>query len=206
MPNGLTVITKRYPHSKTFSLSIGVKTGSINESSRLSGLAHFLKHMLHKGCRRFRTEKSINRQWAIRGLDKVRSAGTSYDYTDFFVENAPLNYLAFCFRMLTEVCLYPLFDKKTIETEKGAVISEHGLDQDSPEGRVLEEALHLLYPNSPLGRPVEGKLNTIRRIQRDDLTTFHTDYYHPANMFVVAVGGIKHSQIIALAQQYFGGL
>ena len=206
LPNGLTVITKHYPHSKTFSLSIGVKAGSINESSKFSGLAHFLEHMLHKGCRRFRTGKSINRQWAVRGLDEVRSAGTSHDYTDFFVENAPLNHLSFCFRMLTEVCLYPLLDKNTMATEKDVVISEHGLDQDSPDGRVLKEALRLLYPNNPLGRPVEGKPNAIRKIQRDDLVAFHTNYYHPANMFVVAMGGIKHSQVIALAQQRFGGL
>ncbi|MCX6741313.1 MAG: pitrilysin family protein [Candidatus Parcubacteria bacterium] len=204
LPNGLRIVTKRFPGTKFFSLAVVVKHGTSNDPPRLVGLTHLLEHVVHEGTRKWPSSDKVNIQLEILGMNE--QGDTSNNRTYFYVIDEKPSRIHRCLRVLSEITLNPLLRKKDIETQKRIIENEHFIGKDRSDLETNEMVHRLLYPYSPWGRPTEGYPETLRKIREQDMIRLHHQYFVPNNMMVVAIGNVYHRQVVKLAKRYFGHL
>lgn len=130
------------------------------------------------------------------------NAGTSYDYTVYFV-NLPANRLELW--MLLESARFRDPVLREFYKERDVVIEERRLRTETqPVGRLLEEFLAVAYKAHPYGEPVIGHVSDLETVTRAEAEQFFKKYYVPSNMTVAIVGDVAPQQVRDMAQKYFG--
>lgn len=201
LTNSLRVVTIPMPQVESVTAMILVGAGSRYEIKALNGISHFLEHMTFKG-----TKKRPS-AWAISspldGLGADFNAATSKEETFFYVKVAK-QHLAVAMDVLTDIVLNLRLDPQEIEREKGVIVEEINMYEDTPMRRVAELFETLLYPNSSLGWDITGEKETVKAITRKDFIDYRSQLYHPENMILVVAGGFVQSQVEKLAQRFLG--
>ena len=130
------------------------------------------------------------------------NAGTSYDYTVYFV-NLPANKLELWMLLESERFRDPVL--REFFREKDVVMEERRLRTETqPVGRLLEEFLAVAYKAHPYGEPVVGHMSDLETITRAEALAFFREYYVPSNMTVAIVGAVDPERVEMLARRYFG--
>lgn len=99
---------------------------------------------------------------------------------------------------------HSLLDAKEIEKEKGVIIEEINMYEDTPMRKLGDIYENLLYGDTPLGWDIAGEKDIIRSITREDFVAYMQSLYSAHNMTVVVAGGIDEKKIEALVNKYFG--
>jgi len=202
LPNGLRVLSERLPHLDSVSLGVWVEAGIEEEPPGLEGVTHFVEHMLFKGT------KGRSTLQIAQAIDDI--GGNVNGYTDKeclylyakTVEEHFESALALLFDLLTN-CTLPAED---IARERGVVLQEIQRIEDSPEESVHEQFLGAVWPDHPLGRPVMGSSESVRRFERAAVIE-HVAQLRGANRIVVsAAGQVEHARLVDLAQRLSAGL
>ena len=178
-------IRKINTDSKGISVGIFVPVGSAYETEDERGLAHFIEHMLFKGTKN-RTYKQIAEQ--VDELGGSINAFTSKECTCFYI-NVLKDYINEGFDILSDLVYNPLIDAKELDKEKGVIIEEINMTEDSPDDAVYE----IFFKNavdSSLGKPILGTKKHVSSYSRDDLLRFMGKYYKPDNFIVAASGNV----------------
>jgi predicted Zn-dependent peptidase len=115
-------------------------------------------------------------------------------------------HLSQAFDVLADLVLNPLFREEDIEKEKGVILEELKMEEDSPDYLVHEIFTSNFWKDHSLGRPILGTKDTIKRFDRDAVRAFYQNTYTPANMVITAAGHLTHGRLVELARQYFSGL
>ncbi len=191
LKNGLRVITASMPHVKSATVMIFVGAGSRYETKNISGLSHFLEHMAFKGTTKRPTAFDISSE--IEGIGGEFNAFTSKDQTAFFIKAAS-NHLTTLLDVLSDMLLHSKFDTNEINREKGVIIEEINLYEDTPSRKISEIYEELLYGDTSLGRDIAGKRETIEKIDREDFLTYTKGLYSPENVVVVVAGDIPNDK------------
>src|SRR5713226_5606201 len=159
LPNGLLVVTERMPHVRSVSVGIWVGTGSRGESPESNGIAHFIEHMVFKGTER-RTAEEI-----ARSMDSVGGMLDAFTAKELTCFNAKVldEHLPIAFDVISDLILRPRFDAGDVEKERQVVLEEIKMDQDNPESLLHEIFTEGFWPDHPLGRPILGTPETVRR-------------------------------------------
>ena len=130
------------------------------------------------------------------------NAGTSYDYTVYFV-NLPSNKLELWMLMESERFRDPVL--REFYQERDVVMEERRLRTETqPIGRLIEEFLAVAYKAHPYGEPVIGHMSDLQTVTRAEAEAFFKEYYIPSNMTVAIVGDVDPNRVKELAQKYFG--
>jgi predicted Zn-dependent peptidase len=130
------------------------------------------------------------------------NAGTSYDYTVYFV-SLPSNKLELWMLMESDRFLNPVL--REFYKERQVVMEERRLRTESdPVGRLLEEFLAIAYKAHPYGEPIVGHMSDIQTLTRAEAMAFFEEYYVPSNLTVAIVGDVDPDRVKTLAKQYFG--
>jgi len=202
LSNGIRVVTCEMPHMQSVTFGLWAGVGGRHEPKQVSGISHFMEHMLFKGTRR-RTARQIGQE--VESVGGYLNATTTHDHTVYYGA-APANQ----FRKLTEVLcdMYrePRFSPNDIKKERGVIAEEILMYQDEPSELVQEMLWEDLWPNHGLGRPLTGTLESIAQIERDDFLKFQHSYYHAGNTVVSAAGLIRHDDVVARAELLLGAL
>ena len=202
LPNGLRVLSECLPHLDSVSLGVWVEAGIEEEPPGLEGVTHFVEHMLFKGT------KGRSTLQIAQAIDDI--GGNVNGYTDKeclylyakTVEEHFESALALLFDLLTN-CTLPAED---IARERGVVLQEIQRIEDSPEESVHEQFLGAVWPDHPLGRPVMGSSESVRRFERAAVIE-HVAQLRGANRIVVsAAGQVQHARLVDLAQRLSAGL
>ena len=199
LPNHLKVLTVPMEDRKSAAVAIWVRVGGRFESKRLSGISHFLEHMLFKGTRR-RTSRQIKEE--IEGVGGVLNAFTSEESTCYFakllVEQFPraLDVLS---DMVKDASLPP----EELERERPVILEEIKMYRDQPSQYVQEIMGELLWPDQPLGRSLAGVPETVSAIHRPEMMSYKKKYYHPSNILVSVSGSISHAEVLEQTEKYF---
>ena len=203
LSNGLRLITVPMEHVQSVTVLILVGAGSRYEKKQISGLSHFLEHMAFKGTKRRPSALAISSE--IEGIGGEFNAYTSKDQTGFYVKAAN-KHLAVLVDVLSDMLLNSKFETAEIERERGVIIEEINLYEDTPSRKIGEIYEELLYGDTPLGWDIGGKKETIGKIQRDDFLDYIKGLYAPENTVVVIAGGIKNlsSKIYNLIEKWLG--
>ena len=210
LDNGLTYYIRHnnWPENRA-DFYIAQKVGSIQEEESQRGLAHFLEHMCFNGTKHFpgngviRFCESIGVQF---GGDL--NAYTSIDQTVYNISNVPTtrqSALDSCLLILSDWAGNLTLDPKEIDEERGVIHEEWRL-RTSPDSRMFERNLPVIYPGSKYGvRYPIGLMSVVDNFKYNELSDYYHKWYHPSNQAIVVVGNVDVDHTEAEIKKLFGG-
>jgi predicted Zn-dependent peptidase len=187
LKNGLELIlvdTEAFP-SLTSLLLVGA--GSRYEDTKNNGIAHFFEHMAFKGSKKYPNAFVLSS--IIEGLGGEFNAFTSKDYTGYYVK-APAKHADEVSDVLADMIQKPLLNKAEIDREKGVIVQEIAMNEDTPQRWVFRLYENLLYKNTPLGMNVIGTKENVLGFNKGTFTSYIDKLYHPNNSIYVLAGGL----------------
>ena len=202
LPNGLCVITEEMQHIRSVSIGIWVKTGSRDEDKQWNGISHFVEHMVFKGTKH-RSAEDIARQ--VDSIGGNIDAFTAKECIGFSIKVLD-EHLPIALDVLSDLVLNPIFDEQDIVRERGVIVEEIKMDEDNPDYLVHEIFTQNFWKDHPLGRPILGTRETVRRFERPQVLDFYQQRFSPGNFIIAAAGHLKHAHFVELVNKYFSGM
>jgi len=199
LPNGLTIITEQMNHIRSVSLGIWVKSGSRHEEAPVNGISHFIEHMVFKGTTS-RTAEDIARQ--VDSIGGNMDAFTGKETVCFNMKVLD-EHLPVAIDILTDLVLNPVFAPGEITRERGVILEEIKMDEDNPDYLVHELFTQNFFKDHPLGKPILGTKETVRRFDQDAIMADYARKFVPGNLIISAAGNIKHDQVVDLLRKRF---
>ncbi len=199
LDNGVTVLYEKVPSVKVVSVQCWIKTGSVNENDKLSGISHFLEHMLFNGTKKFKSGE-IDEYLDAKG--GYNNAFTSLDVTNYYV-TIPTEEVEAAYEVVSDMVFNALLEQSEIGREKPVVLQEINRKYDDPSYKMWQDLQASLFQGTPYSRQVIGTSETVSNFTRQEIVDYYNRYYHPQNMTLVIVGDIEEKQAIDLANKYF---
>jgi len=200
LTNGLDLILAPLESTQTVTVLFLVKTGSKYEKKSESGLSHFLEHMFFKGTEKRPTTLAISEE-----LDKVGgiyNAFTGKECTAFYIKLAHI-YLPLALDVLSDMLINSNFESQEIKKEKGVILEEIKLYQDTPTAYIDELFEKLLYGDTPSGRQIIGTKETVASFSQQDIKQYLANHYSAKNSLLIVAGKIEPGIVLAKVKQYF---
>lgn len=189
--NGMRLVTNSMPFMESVSIGIWTKCGGRCEEDSISGISHFIEHMMFKGTQK-RNSKEISE--AIEGLGGVLNAFTSEENTCYLAK-VPSKYFSQGLDVLADMVLNSSFLDEELEREKGVVLEEMKMYLDMPSQYVHDVLNTIMWPNHPLGKMILGHEESIMAFNRDKLFEYKRKYYTADNIVVAVSGKIEHDDV-----------
>ena len=200
LPNGLQIIGETSPSARSVALGFFVRTGARDESADVSGVTHFLEHMVFKGTPR-RSALDVNRDFDRIGAHY--NAFTSEENTVFYAAILP-EYLPQGVDILADI-LRPSLRTEDFEMEKNVIIEEIGMYEDQPMWSAYDQARRVFFADHPLGNSVLGTPDSIRVLTREQMHAYFERRYAAPNILVAVAGNFDWQQFVALAEKHCSG-
>lgn len=200
LSNGITVITEQLPYLRSSSFGIWVKVGSANENASNNGIAHIIEHMLFKGTQS-RNAKQIADEMARIGGNM--NAFTSKECTSYYATTLS-EHLPIAIDIISDMLINSLIDEKSLKKEKGVIIEEIDMYDDSPEDLVHEMLQQRIWKDHPLGYMISGTKKIVRKVTREQIIDFMDTYYVGENMVISVAGNFEEALILKLLEDKFG--
>src|SRR5689334_23828078 len=184
LPNGLRIITEAVPAMRSVSFGVWVAVGSRDETRPLSGVSHFLEHLLFKGTNK-RTAWDISA--AIEAVGGETNAFTTKEYTCYYARVLDAD-LPLAIDVMCDLLVDSVLAEADVETERGVILEEIAMHDDEPGDDVHDLLTEAVYGNHPLGRLISGSAKSISALSRQQIATFYRKRYTPPAMVVAAAG------------------
>ncbi len=200
LPNGLTVLLREAHAAPVISFWLAYRVGSRNEPTGLTGISHWVEHMMFKGTPRYPAgslDREIDRaggQW---------NAFTSMDATKYF-ETLPAEKIAIAMEAEADRMVNALFDKDETESERTVIISERQGAENQPTFWLQEGVRGAAFRVHGYHHEIIGDEADLRSMTRDDLYAHYRAHYCPANAAVIAVGAFDTDEMLAEITRLFG--
>jgi predicted Zn-dependent peptidase len=199
LDSGLTVATEHVPGALSVATGVWVGVGSRDEPVELSGVSHFLEHLLFKGTPT-RTSQEIS-----RSVDRVGgdfNAFTAKEYTAYYCR-LPARHAVFGVDLLGDVLIRPALREADVDSERLVILEELAMDDDSPDDVAHRMFAAQLFVGHPLGRETAGDRQTVQAITAADVRRFFESHYHAGSMVVTLAGPIDHDEALQLISNSF---
>ena len=200
LTNGLRIVGERLPYLRSVSIGAWMHVGSMMEEKAESGLSHFLEHMVFKG-----TEKRTARQIAEE-MDAVGgqlNAFTGRDCTCFYAKVIDEN-LELAVDILADLVINATMDEVELEKERGVILEEIAMDEDSPEDLVHDLLQSAQFGEQSPGQPILGPAEQIAAYTRNDLLAFRKKHYAPKETVIALAGSYDPEKVLEWVTKYFG--
>ncbi len=189
--NKLVLVTERMPNIRSVALGVWLKKGSRHESASENGISHFIEHLLFKGTET-RSAKDI--ALIIDSVGGQMDAFTTKEYTCFYFKVLD-DHLDVAVDLLSEIVRRPKFIPEEIEKERKVIYEEIKMVDDTPDELVYDIWSESFYRGHPLGRPIQGTIESVSRMLPDQLIRFFRDSYQPGNLLITAAGNLEHDRL-----------
>ncbi len=208
LDNGLAYIVRQHnnPPGRA-NLWLHVGTGSLNETEKQRGIAHFTEHMAFNGSENF-PPGSVIQFFESLGLTfgQHQNAFTSFDQTSYLLalpDNKPET-LEKGMRFLSDVAMRLSLPQQEIDNERQVILEERR-SRLSGRQRVQDVWFEQLAPGSTLGRRIPiGIEETIKGVNRQDFLDYYTTYYAPSNMTMMVVADMEPASVVDQIKTAFG--
>ena len=194
LSNGLRVLTAPMPHTRSVSVSFYVGAGSRYETEQISGLSHFLEHMLFKGTERRPTAQEISE--AVDAVGGILNAGTDRELTVYYAKVAAPHF-PIALDLLVDMLRRPLLQAEEIEKERRVVIEELATVKDSPAQQADVLLDEIMWPDQPLGWDVAGTEASVTALSREAVLDYFGRQYVPNNVIVSVAGAVETNEVVA---------
>jgi predicted Zn-dependent peptidase len=198
--NGVTILSENVPYLRSATVGVWVSVGSRAESPPENGISHFIEHMLFKGTAR-RQAIDISRE--IESVGGTMNACTDREFLFFFGKVLTKDFPLVA-DLLSDIYLYSLFDGQELDREKGVVLQEILMVEDSPED-LLHDFFHESYwGGHPLGLPIQGTTGNVAAFTRDRVAEYFRDRFWRRGVIVSVVGNVPHERVVDEFERVMG--
>lgn len=197
--NGLRLVINKMEGVLSVSIGVLVKTGSMNETAENNGISHFIEHVMFKG-----TEKRSAFDISDH-IDRVGAhinAFTSKELTCYYTKSTK-DCVEDTIDILSDIFFNSKFDTKELEKEKGVVIEEINMSEDTPEEVCLDLLSQSYYGKDGLGQTILGTKKNIKKFTRNDVLKYLDQYYTADNVVISVAGNMDVKKIETLIEEYF---
>ncbi|MCY3799220.1 MAG: pitrilysin family protein [Chloroflexi bacterium] len=202
LPNGLTILLREAHSAPVISWWLAYRVGSRNEPTGLTGISHWVEHMMFKGTERFPAgmlDREIDRaggQW---------NAFTSMDATKYF-ETLPAGKIDIAMEAEADRMTNAIFDPEETESERTVIISERQGAENQPTFWLQEEVRGAAFRVHGYHHEIIGDEADLRAMTRDDLYHHYRRHYNPANAAAIAVGAFDSDEMLAKIERLFASI
>jgi predicted Zn-dependent peptidase len=200
LANGIRVVTAALPRVQSVAIGVWVGVGGRYESPKLSGISHFIEHLLFKGTEK-RSARDISQ--AIEGRGGFCNAFTQEEITCYYARVA-YDHTWKALDILSDMYLHPRFDQGDIDREKGVIVEEIMMYRDQPEHVVQEMLTENMWRDHELGRPLIGTPETLKNITRDQIMAFKRKKYVPDATVLAFTGKVNHDECVREVTKQMG--
>ena len=194
LPNGARLLLQEVPGAQSAALGFFVGVGSRHEAPRENGAAHFIEHMLFKGTARRSAGQLARDMDAIGGQF---NAYTTKEHTCFYGRTLD-RHLDEGLDILADMLFHSRFDQGDVELERGVILEEIGMYEDTPEDLVSERLSAAVYRGTPLARPILGRESTLEGMTGEWLARWQRKHYHAGNLVAALAGKFSPAQADSL--------
>src|SRR5436305_2836075 len=188
LPGGLRVISEAVPGVRSVAFGVWVGVGSRDETPALAGASHYLEHLLFKGTRR-RDALAIAAE--LEAVGGELNASTAKEYTCYYArvldDDLPLAVDVIC-----DMVTSSLVTSHDVDSERGVILEEIAMHDDDPSDAVHDAFAGAVWPETPLGRPVLGSVNSIESMSRTAIAGYYRRRYRPDSLVITAAGNLDH--------------
>jgi len=203
LKSGLTVVRVPMDSVKSVTVLALVRVGSRYEEVKVSGISHFLEHMVFKGTEKYPTAQDV--AVAIDAIGADFNAFTSKEYTGYYVKSAGKD-IEIALDVVSDMLLTPRLLTEDIEREKGVIIEEINMYEDSPMRNIGDVFERMFYHGSNLGRDIIGTRETVKGITQKDFQDHLLHWYGLHNVVLMLVGEaalVENESILDRVSTYF---
>jgi len=208
LENGLTYyIRKNAKPEKKVDLRLVLNAGSILETDKQVGLAHFMEHMVFNGTKTFPKNELINYLQSIGvKFGQHLNAYTSFDETVYFLpipSDDPVK-LDKGFQILEDWAFNANLETQDIDDERGVVIEEYRTRLGANERMMKNYLPKMLHNSLYANRLPIGTKENLETFQHEEIRQFYKDWYRPNLMAVIVVGDINVDEMEGKIKSHFG--
>ena len=200
LDNGLTIIARSRRTAPIGSFWMWYRVGGRNETPGITGISHWVEHMLFKGTEQLPSGEIFRRISAAGGS---LNGFTWLDYTTYF-ETLPIDRIDLAFDIEADRLMNARFDPDEVESERTVIITERQGNENQPTFFLREEVNGIAFRAHPYGQGVIGFLSDLQGITREELFRHYLAYYRPNNAVAVFVGDLDASEATARIAERFG--
>jgi predicted Zn-dependent peptidase len=187
------------PNVRSVTFGIWAAVGSRDETPSLAGTSHYLEHLLFKGTSR---RDALEIAAAMDAVGGEMNAFTAKEYTCFYARVLD-NDLPLAVDVVCDMVTSSVVATADVENERGVILEEIAMHDDDPSDAVHETFCATLFGDTPLGRPVLGTMDSIRRLSRTAIAGYYRRRYRPQNLVVAAAGSLDHGRLVRLVRAAF---
>ncbi|EKS4344762.1 M16 family metallopeptidase [Clostridium sporogenes] len=200
LDNGLRVVLENIDYVKSVSVGLWIENGSRNEDLKNNGISHFIEHMMFKG-----TENRSALQIAecIEDVGGQINAFTGKEATCYYIKILN-SHMELALEVLSDMLFNSKFKEEDIEKEKGVVIEEISMTEDSPEDVLSDLHCKAIWGDDSISYPILGTLETVKSFKRSDIVDYINKYYIPENSVISICGNFDINKLEKLINKYFG--
>ncbi|WP_203072719.1 M16 family metallopeptidase [Falsiroseomonas ponticola] len=204
LPNGLRVAHVEQRRAPVIANYAYVAAGGGEDPPGLSGIAHYLEHMLFKGSPRVASGEFSRRVAREGGND---NAFTSRDVTGYF-QHVEASRLPLVTMMEADRFAGALIPAAEMESERRVILEERAQRTGSSPRALFYEGFDAAMWGRQhwRGRPIIGWEEEIRAISHADLLAFFRARYAPGNAVLVVAGAVSAEDFWRIAESEWGAL
>jgi predicted Zn-dependent peptidase len=200
LKNGLRLITAPMKDTSTVTVIVSANVGSKYETKEVNGISHFLEHMFFKGTKKRPKTKDIS--GALDAVGGEYNAFTGKEQTAYYAK-VDAKHLDLALDVVSDIYLNSKIEEKEIEKERGVIIQEINMYEDTPAVQVGDVFEGLLYGDQPAGWEIIGTKENILRMERADFLKHLNDFYTAPKTVVCIAGNINEKEVIKKSQKIF---
>ena len=198
LSNGVRLLCEKLDQVRSCAIGVWVLNGSCHEPEELSGISHFIEHMLFKGTETRSAAKLAEISDAIGGQV---NAFTTKEHTCFYARTLD-THRPVAAELLCDMLLHSRFAQEDMDLERGVVLEEIDMYEDSPEDLVAEILAKACFPGQPLGRPILGSEEALNRIDHKAMADYVRRTYVGENVIVALSGSFSQSDVDAISRMF----
>lgn len=203
LENGMQVVVIEDHRAPVVMHMVWYRAGAADETPGVSGVAHFLEHLLFKGTETMEPGEFSATVAANGGRD---NAFTSYDYTAYY-QRVAADRLELMMKMESDRMVNLQLDEEDILTEREVIIEERNQRTENNPASLMREQLDAAqYLNHRYGVPIIGWRHEMENLSLDDALAYYRQFYAPNNAILVVAGDVEPDAVLDLAKTYYGVL
>ena len=203
LANGLQVLVIPDHRAPVVTQMVWYKVGAADEPRGLSGIAHFLEHLMFKGTDAI-PPGQFSKIVARNGGED--NAFTNHDVTAYF-QRVAKDRLPTVMAMEADRMANLRLSEEDVTTERKVILEERRSRVDKDPSSILQEQMMAaLYTKHPYGIPIIGWAYEVAGLDRDDALNFYKRFYAPNNALLVVAGDVEPDEVKRLAEETYGKL
>ena len=202
LENGLRVVTDTVETVESVAVGIWCDVGTRHENMAHNGVAHMVEHMMFNGTPT-RTSKDIVEK--IEAVGGQMNAYTSRENTAYYIHLLKED-VALGLDVLSDMIQRSNFPDADLEKERGVIIQEIGMTNDTPDDLIFDLYQECAYPKQSLGAPILGTAEIVQNMGKQTLFDYVQTFYNAENLVISASGNITHDEMVQLTTRYFNAL